>query len=276
MGNYRVCAGSSFNSGVAKCPLNPGHVKTIILTEHGYMLPASLTAANIEAACHADRPARIYPVKEITEFAPEGGEAQTSENGYGGTKVVGYSAFSPTWTLGENDFNLRQQVVKAKGSQFDAYFVDDNNVIYGQWEGDDFAGVPLAGLAQGGNLFDTSSDSDQLTVTTYVKDYERWLANMAVQQVDFDIYSALQGLVYVKFEEQSVTGTYKLIDVADNLDVTAYYGALLQTNAATAMPNATSVSYDATTNILTVVGTAALAAPSVLQGLGITGIEEAK
>ena len=158
---YRNCVGKNFNSGIGKCPLNAGHVKAIILIEHGQILPATLTASSIEVACHANRPARIYPLKHIVEFAPEGGEAQTSENGYGGTKIVGYSAFNPTWTMADNDFNLRMNIVRAKGISFDAYFVDDNKVIYGKWnENGEFAGVPLVGIAEGGNLFDTSSDTD--------------------------------------------------------------------------------------------------------------------
>lgn len=274
MANYlRQCAGSAFNSGVSKCPLDAGHIKSIVLTEHGTKLPATITAAALEVACHADRPSRIYPLKEVVEFNPEGGEVQTSENGYGGSKITGYSAFSPTWTMADADLNLRKNIAGAKAATFDAYFIDDNNVIYGEWDASgNFCGVALSGIAQGGNLFDTSSDSAQLTVQTFVKDYERWLRNIAVQQLDFDVTGALTGLVYVKFE--SVTGGYKLVSDADNLDLTSYYGQLLADNSTTAMPDATAVSYNAATNILTITGTAQLAAPSVLQGVGILGIEQ--
>ena len=272
---YRNCVGKNFNSGIGKCPLNAGHVKAIILIEHGQILPATLTASSIEVACHAARPARIYPLKQIVEFAPEGGEAQTSENGYGGTKIVGYSAFNPTWTMADNDFNLRMNIVRAKGISFDAYFVDDNKVIYGKWnEYGEFAGVPLVGIAEGGNLFDTSSDTDSLTVQTYVKDFEDWMANIAIQQVDFDIVGALEGLVFVKFAAGSAFDKYKLVNVADELDVTAYYGQLIVDNAATALESGTSASYSATTNELTITGTPKLAAPSVLLAAGITGIEQ--
>lgn len=271
---YRNCVGKNFNSGIGKCPINAGHVKAIILVEHGQLLPATLTASSLEVACHAARPARIYPLKQIVEFAPEGGEAQTSENGYGGTKIVGYSAFNPTWTMADNDFNLRMNIMRAKGIAFDAYFIDDNNIIYGKWDDDNFAGVPLVGIAQGGNLFDSSSDSDSLTVQTYVKDFEAWMANIAIQQVDFDIVGALEGLVFVKFAAGSATNKYKLVNVADDLDVTAYYGQLIVDNAAQALASGTSASYDATKNELTITGTPKLAAPSVLQAAGITGIEQ--
>jgi hypothetical protein len=165
-------------------------------------------------------------------------------------------------------------IMRAKGISFDAYFVDDNNIIYGKWNDEDFAGVPLVGIAQGGNLFDTSSDSDSLTVQTYVKDFEEWMANIAIQQVDFDIVSALEGLVFVKFVQGSAANKYKLVNVADDLDVTAYYGQLIVDNAATALTSGTSASYDVTKNELTITGTPKLAAPSVLQASGITGIEQ--
>lgn len=274
MANYlRTCAGGVFNSGVSTCPFDPGHIKALILVEHGQKLPATIDASALQVACHADRPARIYPLKEVVEFAPEGGEVQTSENGYGGSKITGYSAYSPTFTMADADLNLRQQIVKAKAAVFDAYFVDDNNVIYGQKASDgSFAGVPLNGIGAGGQLFDSSGDSAQLTAQLFVRDYENWMRNIMVQQLDFDVVSALQGLVFVHFE--SVTGGYKLVSDADNLDLTSYYGQLLATNAATAMPNASAVSYNVTTNVLTITGTAELAAPSVLQGVGILGIEQ--
>lgn len=274
MANYlRTCAGGVFNSGTSNCPFDPGHIKALILVEHGQKLPATIDANALQVACHADRPARIYPLKEVVEFAPEGGEVQTSENGYGGSKITGYSAYSPTFTMADADLNLRKQIVTAKAASFDAYFVDDNNVIYGQKAGNgDFMGVALNGIGAGGQLFDSSGDSAQLTAQLFVRDYENWMRNIMVQQLDFDVVSALTGLVFVHFE--SVTGGYKLVSDADNLDLTSYYGQLLATNSQTAMPNATAVSYDATTNVLTITGTAQLAAPSVLHGVGILGIEQ--
>ena len=207
------------------------------------------------------------------EFAPEGGEVQTSENGYGGSKITGYSAYSPTFTMADADLNLRKQIVTAKAASFDAYFVDDNNVIYGQKAGNgDFMGVALNGIGAGGALWDSSGDSAQLTAQIFVRDFEGWMRNIIVQQLNFDVVSALTGLVFVHFE--SVTDGYKLVSDADNLDLTSYYGQLLADNSTTAMPDATAVSYNAATNILTITGTAQLAAPSVLQGVGILGIEQ--
>lgn len=270
---YRQCAGGVFNSGTSNCPFDPGHIKAIILVEHGQKLPATITASSLQVACHADRPARIYPLKEVVEFAPEGGEVQTSENGYGGSKITGYSAYSPTFTMADADLNLRKQIVTAKAAAFDAYFVDDNNVIYGYKAANgDFLGVALNGVGAGGALWDSSGDSAQLTAQIFVRDYEGWMRNILVQQLDFDVLSALTGLVFVHFD--SVTGGYKLVSDADNLDLTSYYGALLTTNAATAMPSATAVSYDAATNVVSITGTAQLAAPSVLQTVGILGIEQ--
>lgn len=85
--DYRQCPGvATFNTGNSVCVLDPGKVKAIILVMHGYKLPKTLTADALEAACHADRPGRIFPIKTIVEYAPSGGEAQTSATGYGPTK----------------------------------------------------------------------------------------------------------------------------------------------------------------------------------------------
>ena len=78
---FRECAGmAQFNTGTSKCLLDPGKVKAIILTMHGYKLPANATAELLEAACHDDRPNRIFPIKTIIEYAPSGGEANKRQS----------------------------------------------------------------------------------------------------------------------------------------------------------------------------------------------------
>lgn len=91
--DYRKCPGvATFNTGSSVCVLDPGKIKAIILTIHGHKIPTEKTAEAFEKACHADRPGRIFPIKTIVEYAPSGGEAQTSATGYGPTKITSYSA----------------------------------------------------------------------------------------------------------------------------------------------------------------------------------------
>lgn len=271
--DYRQCPGvATFNTGNSVCVLDPGKVKAIILVMHGYKLPKTLTADALEAACHADRPGRIFPIKTIVEYAPSGGEAQTSATGYGPTKITGYSPKNDVWTLENYDASLKANLMAAKNTAFDAYFVDENNVIYGMNDGtEELAGIELSGVYPGGQDWDSSGTEANLTIATMFKDYEKYIKNAGVKACDFDVVGALKGLVYVELVSTE-SKKYKLVEHFGRLDITPYYGALLQENATTALPGATSVSY--ANGVITVgEGEPTLASPSVLQGVGITGIE---
>lgn len=271
--DYRKCPGvATFNTGSSVCVLDPGKIKAIILTIHGHKIPTEKTAEAFEKACHADRPGRIFPIKTIVEYAPSGGEAQTSATGYGPTKITSYSAKNDVWTLQDYDASLKANIMVAKNVAFDAYFVDENNVIYGMNDGtEDLAGIPLSGVYPGGQDWDSSGTEANLTIATMFKDYEKYIKNADVRAYDFDVVDALKGLVYVDLVSTE-DKKYKLIEHFGKLDITEYYGELLQKNATTALPNATDVSY--ANGIITInEGTAELASPSVLQEAGITGIE---
>ncbi len=272
--DIRTCAGlANFNTGNSKCQLDPGKVKAIILTVHGYKLPTSVTAETLEAACHADRPARLFPIKTVAEFEASGGEAETSTLGYGPTKVTGYSAFSATWTVEEYDGSLKANIMRIKNTAMDAYFVDENNVVFGMSDDTDYlAGIPLSGVYPGGQDWDSSGTEANLTITTMFKDYEKYIKNADTRSYDFDVTDALSGLVYVDFV--STDGGYKVVEHYGHLDVTEYFGQLLADNSDNALPNATAVSYDSSTNVLTITGDTTLASPSVLQQAGIIGIEQ--
>lgn len=271
--DYRKCPGvTTFNTGSSVCVLDPGKIKAIILTIHGHKIPTEKTAEAFEKACHADRPGRIFPIKTIVEYAPSGGESQPSATGYGPTKVGSYSAKNDVWTLQDYDASLKANLMAVKNVAFDAYFVDENNVIYGMNDGTNaLAGIPLSGVYPGGQDWDSSGTEANLTIATMFKDYEKYVKNADVRAYDFDVVDALKGLVYVdlvSIEEKK----YKLIEHFGKLDITEFYGELLQQNATTVLPNATDVTY-ANGIIIINEGTAELASPSVLQESGITGIE---
>lgn len=272
--DYRKCPGvATFNTGSSVCVLDPGKIKAIILTIHGHKIPTEKTAEAFEKACHADRPGRIFPIKTIVEYAPSGGEAQTSATGYGPTKVTGYSAKNDVWTLQDYDASLKANIMAAKNVAFDAYFVDENNVVYGVNDGtEDLAGIPLSGVYPGGQDWDSSGTEANLTIATMFKDYEKYVKNADVRAYDFDVVDALKGLVYVDLVSTE-SNKYKLIEHFGKLDITEYYGELLAKNAETALNGTTSASY--ADGVITTVGEGSitLASPSVLQESGITGIE---
>ena len=272
--DYRKCPGvTTFNTGSSVCVLDPGKIKAIILTIHGHKIPTEKTAEAFEKACHADRPGRIFPIKTIVEYAPSGGEAQTSATGYGPTKVTGYSAKNDVWTLQDYDASLKANIMAAKNVAFDAYFVDENNVVYGVNDGtEDLAGIPLSGVYPGGQDWDSSGTEANLTIATMFKDYEKYVKNADVRAYDFDVVDALKGLVYVDLVSTE-SNKYKLIEHFGKLDITEYYGELLAKNAGKVLIGATSASY--ADGVITTVGEGSitLASPSVLQESGITGIE---
>lgn len=272
--DYRECPGlATFNTGNSVCVLDPGKIKAIILTIHGHKLPKEKTADAIEAACHADRPDRIFPIKTIVEYAPSGGEAQTSATGYGPTKVTSYSAKNDVWTLQDYDASLKANLMAAKNVAFDAYFVDENNIIYGMNDGTgELAGIPLSGVYPGGQDWDSSGTEANLTVATMFKDYEKYIKNADVSAYGFDVVEALKGLVYVDLKSAG-EGKYKLVEHFGKLNITEYYGELLAKNATTALNVSNSPGASYADGVITVSGTPSLAKPSVLQGLGITGIE---
>lgn len=272
--DYRECPRlATFNTGNSVCVLDPGKVKAIILTIHGHKLPEDKSADAIEAACHADRPNRIFPIKTIVEYAPSGGEAQTSAIGYGPTKVTGYSAKNDVWTLQDYDASLKANLMAAKNVAFDAYFVDENNIIYGMNDGTEYlAGIPLSGVYPGGQDWDSSGTEANLTVATMFKDYEKYIKSADVSAYKFDVVEALKGLVYVELKSME-SGKYKLVEHFGKLDITEHYGELLAKNATTALGVSDSPAASYADGVITVSGSPKLAKPSVLQGLGITGIE---
>lgn len=276
----RECAGiAQFNTGSSKCLLDPGKVKAIILTMHGYKLPANATAELLEAACHDDRPNRIFPIKTIIEYAPSGGEANKNATGYGPNKITSYSAKDDVWTVDEYDASLKANIMAAKGVAFDAYFVDENNVVYGMNDGTDIlAGIPLAGIYPGGQDWDSSGTEANLTVGTMFKDYEKYVKNADYRVYKFDVVEALKGLVYVELVKLDTgENNYKLKEHFGNLDVTSFFGAALSEGASSCFDGEVSaVKFENGNLVITATGTPSLKSPKVLQKNGIVGIEQWK
>jgi len=272
--DIRECGSKTFNSGISSCPVPRGKVKALIFVQSGYALPQAITADAIETAIHADRPDRIYPVKTIEEFAPSGGEAQTSQQGYGANKVTSYSARTDTFTLDIYDMGFRANVVEAKDSKFDVFFVNDSNTIFGQRSDTDtlLHGIPLSGIYVGGQDFDSSGQNSYLTVNLMYSDIERHFKLEDVRTVDFDILGSLYGLVEVDFVSAGTTGKYKLIEHYGRLDITANFGTAIAAGSSTVVPGASAVTY--ADGVLSLTGTAKLAKPSVLSEKGILGIEQ--
>lgn len=274
--DIRPCGSTSgFNTGITYCPLQPDKVAGIVLTIHGKKLPKELTAEALETACHADYPDRIYPISGISEYAVSGGEASTSENGYAGSEITGYSARTDTFTLRKFNLALQANLVANKDTLFDMYVYDKNNVLYGQDDGtDELAGFDLSGVYPTGQTYDSSGQKAYLAFNAMYADTESMLRKMSVKQASANLESVLKGLNYVEFVKTGAgENSYKLVDHYDRTDLTAYYGASLAEKASTVVSGATALSYE--NGVLTATGGApVLKAPSLLQSNGIIGIEQ--
>lgn len=274
--DIRPCGSTSgFNTGITYCPLQPDKVAGVILTIHGKKIPKELTAEALETACHADYPERIYPISDISEYAVSGGEASTSENGYAGSEITGYSARTDTFTLRKFNLALQANLVANKDTLFDMYVYDKNNVIYGQDDGsDELSGFSLSGVYPTGQTYDSSGQRAQLSFNAMYADTESMLKKMSVKQANINLESVLKGLNYVEFVKMGAgENAYKLVDHYDRTDLTAYYGAALAEKASTVVSGATALAYS--NGVLTATGgVPVLKDPSLLQANGIIGIEQ--
>lgn len=277
---FRSCYGAArFNTGNSKCVLDPGKVKAIILVPRGYELPDPLTAEALEKACHADRPNRIFPIKTVAEYAPSGGEVQTSAKGYGASKAGGCSAKNDVWTLEDYDATLKANLMAAKNVAFDGCFVDENNVFFGTDNGKGgFGCIQFSSVFPGGQDWDSSGTEAELTITTAFKDYEQYVKTAAVRVCDFNALEVLNGLTYVEFITAGSVNEYKLVEHFGRLDITDYYKDVLTgENASKVLNGVTAMTYSdgkfkATPGAEG--GGISLKSPSVLQENGVIGIEQ--
>lgn len=273
----RAVGVAGFNTGMSRSQTPRGKVKGLILVEHGYVINAS-TAELLEVAFHADKPNRAYPIRLIDEYAPSGGEAQVSQQGYGANKITGYSAFSEAFTVDVLDAGLKANVLSSSGIKLDMYIVTEHNIIFGQKnDKGDVGGIPLSGIHVGGQSFDSSGQAANLILTALYKDVEQYWKNEAQIFCDFNVVDAMTGIVgveLVKVQENK----FRLREKYGRLDVTAYFASVLSGSSASKVwNNVTAIAYTDGYLVATASegsGVISLKPASVLQANGVIGIEQ--
>lgn len=276
MGRIRTCAGKNFFSGKSVCEIDYDKIKSLILMKHGVKLDYS-TLSDLRACCHADLPDRAYGFPTIINWEPNGGEAQTSQVGYGPTYYNGMSARTDAFTLDKFRHYLRAEILKNVDEVFDMYLIDKANNLYGlNDDTDTLAGIPVT-IYPSGNDHPGASDKESLIVNVVYEDVEEYMINLDVVPLDFRANTAVYGLMPVTLEKQGDTSNYKVIEYYGKGDCTAKYGALLATNVTYAFNNVTAATYDADNEVLALTVTAqttpSLKAASALCAKGIYGIE---
>ena len=278
MSRIRTCAGNNFFTGKSVCEIDYDKIKSLNLMKHGVKLTYD-TLANLRAACHADLPNRAYGFPTIINWEPNGGEAQTSQVGYGPTYYNGMSARNDALTLDKFRHYLRAEILKNVEETFDMYLIDKANNLYGLNDGTDtLAGIPVT-IYPSGNDHPGASDKESLVVNVVYEDVEEYMINLDVVPLDYRANTAVYGLMPVTLEKQGTEGNnYKVIEFYGKGDATAKYGALIAEEVSNVITGATAATYDSTNNYITFTLSSGVTAPtlkkaSVLETNGIYGIE---
>lgn len=276
MRSIRTCESAILNTGGSLCKIDWGRVKGCIIVEYGQKLPAELTKEKLEELCHADRPARIYPILDFVEYAKSGGEPQVNPVGYGASQYNGMSAETETFTLPRFDETLNAKLLKCATMEWDVYFYDEK-FLYGYNDGTDLlAGMPMSTIYPTVTPFSTSSAKSSMTVSFCHTDIEDTLMHLDFTKIDFNIKNALKGLTEVALVSKEAN-KYKLLEKVGGYDLTGLFGDAIAKAAATVMNGVTSATY--ADGIITIVpadggGFVSLKSPSVLYENNIKYIEE--
>lgn len=259
MEQVRDCGSGRFNTGHSRCPLVPEYIRAIILAERGVKLPTKITLEELEKALHADRPGRLYGVKNVVEFAPNGGEVQTSNTGYGSTEVSGYSAYTAAFTMEKFDAGFRANILRIKNTPMQVWYVDKNNVIWGENDADgSLKGFDLSGVYISGQDNSASGTRANNVLNLMYTDVEKsWMYPKQVSPL-FAVVSAIEGLRFVDVvKKDGAANEYYVCDYYDRLNVGQYFSDSLAEIAC--WKGASAVEY---------------VAASQLQANGVTGIEQ--
>nr|DAZ75703.1 MAG TPA: hypothetical protein [Caudoviricetes sp.] len=280
MKKYRDCGSEIFNTGSSKCPFVPDYVKAIILTPEDMVIKDDELEEKLEEMIHADRPGRIYPIGPIAEYAPSGGEAQTSKQGYGPSQITSYSELIEAWTLENYDEGLLANLMKLKNERMRALFVDKNNVVYGQHDTDTtIKGYLMSSIYPSSvQRFKTSGDNASMAVSLVYDDVEKaWMETKSLQG-ETDLVEKAKGLVWVDIVKVGSGGSsYKVVEHYGRYDLTTVYGSLLaKTEGVWAGVSAAQYNAADGTLSLTSSSTPTLLSPAQLFTAGIKGIEQWK
>ena len=257
MARIRKCAGSKFHTGVSVCELDYDKIKAVVLTRRGVKLDYS-DLNNMLEQCHAGVAERCYPFKGIINWEPNGGEAQTSQVGYGPTMYNGMSARTDAFTLDKFRHYQRAEILKNAEEDWDAYYIDMRNNIYGLNDGTEtLAGIPV-NIYPSGNDHPGASDKASLVLNVVYVDVEEYMLNLDVHELGFNANNALTGLMPVELVKLGTSGNeYKLVEHYGGGDCTAKYGEIVAQGGQDVidLTGLSAVTYDSSKNTLTITGT---------------------
>lgn len=283
MRKLRTCDTAQLYTGTSKCPPDFGKMRVAILVKPGTKLPADLTLETLEKMVHANRTDRIYGIVGLCEYAKNGGEVQTSAVGYGPEQVTGVSARKDTFDLLKYYPELDSSLIQTANSEWDVYFIDENNFIHGINDGTEtLAGYPMSSIYSEATPIQTSSSATTMQIVFCHENAKLSKSNADYQPLGFKLNykTATLGLLAVRLSKVSdESSAYKVIEKVGGYDITPIYGPLIATAGNTVVDGATSaVTYDDATQTLTIVSSAGtdirLKPATVLYENDIKGIEQ--
>lgn len=276
MRNIRNCEGTTLETGVSACPVDFGHIKAIILVEHGKTLGTTFAPGTFEQMCHADVPERIYPIKTCVEYAKSGGEPQVSNIGYGGNGVTGISPQTDTFTLDKFYDSLAASITKNMNKKFDAYYLDENNLLIGVNNGTDaLGGIPMSTIYCTVVPHPTSAAKASMTVSLCLEDARKAIENLDYVQLDFNPIDELNGLTPVDLVETSTPGDFVVIEHFGGNNITGSIGQAIATGATTVISGITAATFaDDVLHLTASTGsTPKMKKPSILYASDVVGFE---
>ncbi|MDE7465007.1 MAG: hypothetical protein K2M59_03910 [Muribaculaceae bacterium] len=283
MRKLRTCDTAQLYTGVSKCAPDFGKMRVAILVKPGTKLPEDLTADKLEKLAHASRNERIYGIVGLMEYAKNGGEVQTSATGYGPEQVTGVSARKDTFDLAKYYPELDSSLMNTANSEWDVYFIDEDNYIHGINDGSDsLAGYPMSSVYSESTPMPTSSARASMQVVFCHENAK--LSKVAADYLPLgfklNYKTTTLGLIGVKLQKTGDSGNdYKLFEVRGGYDVTPIYGPLIADAGSAVISGATSAAtYNEDTQTLTIASAAdadiRLKPASVLYENDIKGIEQ--
>lgn len=279
----RTCDSAQLYTGTSKCPPNFGKMRAVILVPPGTKLPADLTAEKLEKLIHAEHSSRAYGIAGLCEYAKNGGEVQTAATGWGPEQVTGVSARKDAFDLEKYYPELDASLMQTANSQWDAYFIDEDNFLHGIDDGTDtLAGYPMSSVYGESSPIATSSARPTMQIVLCHKDAKLSKVRFNYIKLGFELNTnkMVLGLVAVSLVKAGEAGNkYRLLEVKGGFDVTSIYGPLIA-EAGTGVINgsATAVTYDEADDTLVIASdegvVPSLKPANVLYENGIKGIEQ--
>lgn len=298
------------NVGIGAKTLDPKLIKGALIVPKGFVITnanlSTLLSVLQSAAYNDSKGSRLYPVANLVDFKDNSEKAVVQTFGYGGQKTVRDGIYKWSFQFVKGGKTLNDALRTFNGDNWDFFFVDHNNVLFGKQYVDTNGAAGIKAIPSIEIYTNPFGLNDGKKVAEYMVEFvfdPKYLNELGqfIADAGFDILDNVTGLqdVVLTGVADATSGTYD-ITVATKLGVNLFgqYGnnaglaqsaCFVATNAATGAaipitsvtPNAggqyLAIVVDKTnTNYPTVSGAKVqfnLVGPTALNTAGVAGFE---